>query len=226
MHDAAAPAEPTSHQDLAIDPATLVRRAILASARELDTALATVAATDRRRQKALDRWFSGFAAQVRNHHDLMDTLIVPTLAARGALDDRSLDVIADDHSYVDELLSDLGDALGVLSFGLGSERFWIGKASDLAGALAHVLAVQFEREERMLTPLVARCLSTEERGVVATETLRAVATGPVRFSLAWLFAHVTDEERAAVSPHVPAGSRLVWRTRRNAYERSSVAALG
>ena len=62
----------------------------------------------------------------------MDTLVVPTLAARGALDDRSLDVIADDHSYVDELLSDLGDALGVLSFGLGSERFWIGKASDLA----------------------------------------------------------------------------------------------
>ena len=30
----------------------------------------------------------------------------------------------------------------------------------------------------------------------------------------------------AISPHVPAGSRLVWRTRRNAYDRSSVAALG
>jgi hypothetical protein len=226
MTDAIAPAARTSEHDFAIDPATLVRRAILASARELDAALAAVSATDRRRQKALDRWFSGFAAQVRNHHDLMDTLVVPTLAARGALDDRALDVIADDHSYVDELLSDLGDALGVLSFGLGSERFWIGKASDLAGALAHVLAGQFEREERTLTPLVARCLSSEERTVVATETLRAVATGPVRFSLAWLFAHVTEEERTAISPHVPASSRLVWRTRRNAYERSSVAALG
>ena len=128
----------------------------------------------------------------------MDTLVVPTLAARGALDDRSLDILADDHSYVDELLSDLGDALGVLSFGLGSERFWIGKASDLAGALVHVLAGQLEREERLLTPLVARCFSADERSVVATETLRAVATGPVRFSLAWLYAHVTDEERAAI----------------------------
>jgi hypothetical protein len=227
MNDASAPAQPTDElEELDIDPATLVRRAILASARELDAALGAVAASDRRRQKALDRWFSGFAAQVRNHHELMDTLLVPTLGARGALDDRALDVIADDHSYVDELLSELGDALGVLSFGLGSERFWIGKASDLAGALAHVLAGQLEREERMLTPLVARCLSAEERAVVATETLRAVATGPVRFSLAWLFAHVTDEERMAVSPHVPASSRLVWRTRRNAYERSSVAALG
>ena len=61
---------------------------------------------------------------------------------------------------------------------------------------------------------------------MATETLRAVATGPVRFSLAWLYAHVTDEERAAITPHVPATSRLVWRTRRGAYERTSVAALG
>ena len=148
MNDAAAPTQVPNHDELTIDPATLVRRAILASARELDAALATVAVSDRRRQKALDRWFSGFAAQVRSHHDLIDTLVVPTLGARGALDDRSLDVLADDHSYVDELLSDLGDALGVLSFGLGSERFWIGKASDLAGALAHVLAGQLDREER------------------------------------------------------------------------------
>ena len=226
MNDAATSAEASSQPDLAIDPATLVRRAILASARELDAALATVAAADHRRQKALDRWFSGFAAQVRNHHELVDSLVVPTLGALGALDDRSLDVLADDHSYVDELLSDLGDALGVLSFGLGSQRFWIGKASDLAGVLAYVLAGQLEREERLLTPLVVRCFSAEERSVVATETLRAVATGPVRFSLSWLFAHVTDEEREAISPHVSASSRLVSRTGRSAYQRTSVVALG
>jgi hypothetical protein len=226
MNDAVTQTEQPPRPELTIDPATLVRRAILASARELDAALGSVAASDRRRQKALDRWFSGFAAQVRNHHELIDTFVVPPLAARGALDDRSLDILADDHSYIDELLSDLGDALGVLSFGLGAERFWIGKASDLAGALAHVLAGQLEREERLLTALVARCFSADERAVVATETLRAVATGPVRFSLAWLYAHVTDDERAAISPHVPASSRLVWRSRRNAYERTSVAALG
>jgi hypothetical protein len=217
---------PTEHDDVTLDPATFVRRAILASARELDAALAIVDPADRRRQKALDRWFSGFAAQVRNHHEIIDTLVVPTLAARGGLDDRSLDIIADDHSYIDELLSDIGDALGVLSFGLGSESWWIGKASDLAGALAHVLAGQLQREERLLTPLMERCFAADEREVVATETLRAVTNGPVRFSLAWLYAHVTDEERAAISPRVPTSSRLVWRTRRSAYERATVAALG
>jgi hypothetical protein len=216
------------HDDIldTIEPATLVRRAILASAHELEDALAKIAPSDRRRQKALDRWFSGFAAQIRCHHELIDTLVVPTLGARGGLDDRALDTIADDHSYIDELLSDLGDALGVLSFGLGAEAFWIGKASDLAAVLAHVLDGQLEREEHLLTPLVSSLLDADERDVVAGETVRAVATGPVRFSLAWLYAHVTDEERAAIDPHVPTTSRLSWRGRRGAYQRSSVAALG
>jgi hypothetical protein len=210
----------------AVEPATLVRRAILASAIELEGALATTAPADRRRQKALDRWFSGFAAQVRRHHELLDTLVVPTLAARGGLDDRALDTIADDHSYIDQLLSDLGDALGVLSFGLAAEAVWIGRASDLAVALADVLDGQLAREERTPTPLVSRFLDAEERDVIAGETVRAVANGPVRFSLAWLYAHVTDEERAAIDAHVPTSSRLVWRSRRGAYQRGSVAALG
>lgn len=209
-----------------IDPATLVRRAIVASAAELATALATVAPSDRRRQKALDRWFSGFAAQVRSHHELLDAVVVPTLTSRGGLDDRALDTLADDHAWIDELLSDLGDALGVLSFGLGAEAFWLGKAADLAATLKYVLHGQLAREEAMLTPVVATLLDADEREIVHDETVRAVANGPVRFSLAWLYAHITDEERAVVDPHTSAADRLVGRSSRGAYERSAVAALG
>jgi hypothetical protein len=209
-----------------IDPATLVRRALLASATELETALASATATDRRRQKALDRWFAGFASQVRRHHELLDGVVVPTLTARGGLDEQALDRLADDHSWIDELLSDLGDALGVLSFGLGAESFWLGKASDLAATLRHVLQAQLAREEALLTPAIARFLDGDEREIVADETVRAVATGPVRFSLAWLYTHISDEERAVVDPHASAAGRLVGRTGRGAYERAAVAALG
>ncbi len=97
------PALPTTMTD--IDPATLVRRALLASAAELATALATVEPADRRRQKALDRWFSGFAAQVRSHHELLDSIVVPALTNRGALDEQALEQLAEDHSWIDELLS-------------------------------------------------------------------------------------------------------------------------
>ena len=209
-----------------IDPATLVRRAILASAAELARALESVEASDRRRQKALDRWFAGFAAQVRSHHELLDSIVVPTLTVRGGLDDQALETLADDHAWIDELLSDLGDALGVLSFGLGAESFWLGKASDLATVLRHVLGEQLAREEALLTPVLAVLLDTDEQEIVHEETVRAVAGGPVRFSLAWLYAHITDEERAQIDPHTSAAGRLVGRTSRGAYERSAVAALG
>ena len=146
--------------------------------------------------------------------------------ARGGLDEHALDRLADDHSWIDELLSDLGDAIGVLSFGLGAESFWIGKASDLAATLRHVLQGQLAREDALLTPAVAAHLDADEREVVHEETVRAVATGPVRFSLAWLYAHITDDERTAIDPHTSTTGRLVGRTSRGAYGRSALAALG
>lgn len=219
--------QPTAHHDAgAVEPLTLVRRALVASAIDLSSALRSVRPDARRRHKALDRWFMGFAAQIRRHHELVDTLVVPSLAARGALDDQALETLADDHTWIDELLGDIGDALGVLSFGLGSESWWLGKASDLAGALEHVLSGQMSREERLLTPLVARWFDASEQDVVRAETVRSVATGPVRFSLAWLDTHIDDAGREALAPWIPVTSRLTWRSRRSAYERSTVAALG
>lgn len=209
-----------------IDAASLVRRALLASAGELVEALGVVEPADRRRQRALDRWFAGYAEQLRRHHELSDTMVVPALTERGALDQRSLDTIAADHAWIDQLLSDLGDAIGVLSFGLGAGSWWIGKASDLAGALQHVLSGQLAREERLLNPLISRWFDAAEQDVLQRETMRAVATGPVRFSLAWLYTHIDEIEREAVAGYAPAGSRLAWRSRRTAYTRSAVAALG
>lgn len=220
--------QPTAKQrtEPVCEPVTLVRRALVASTAELSASLQSVDPSDRRRHKALDRWFAGLAAQVRRHHELIDTLVVPSLAARGALDERALDTLADDHTWVDDLLGDLGDALGVLSFGLGSESWWLGKASDLAAALEHVLKGQLEREDRLLTPLVHRWFGPDEQDVVRSETLRAVANGPMRFSLSWLSAHIDDDERESLSPWIPITSRLRWRSRRTGPARSAVVALG
>lgn len=208
------------------DPATLVRRALLASARELDLALARTSPADRRRHKALDRWFAGYAAQLRRHHQLVDTIVLPALTERGALGTADLDTLADDHAWIDQLLSDLGDALGVLSFGLGAESWWLGRAHDLAGTLAHVLQLQFAHEDALLTPLLAGHLSDDERDALHAETVHAVASGPVRFSLAWLRAHVSAEDWASLAPYTSTTSRLLGLTARGVYARSALAALG
>ena len=198
-----------------------VRRALRASAAELAKALDDVPSSDRRRQRALDRWFAGFAAQLRLHHELVDTMVIPALAARGALDQRSLDTIAADHAWIDQILSDLGDALGVLAFGLGAPDWWIGKASDLAAAMSHVLSGQLAREQRLLTPLVDRWFTPREREVVRHEAMRHVASGPARFSLAWLYAHVDDSTRMQLGAYAPTASRLTWRSQRGVYERTA-----
>ncbi len=215
------PTAPTATTD-SLDAAALVRRALLTSADVLVDAVAEPAGASRR-HKDLDRWFAGFADQLRRHHELLDSMVMPALAARGALDQRSLDTIAGDHAWIDQLLSDLGDALGILSFGLGAEAWWTGKASDLAAVLHHVLRGQLSREERLLTPLIARWFAPAERAVVQRETMRAVAAGPAPFSLGWLFTHLDDAERAAVTDYLPATSRLSWRARRKVSGRAAVA---
>jgi len=209
----------TTSRTTTTDVTSLVRRALLASASELVDGLATLEPADRRRQRALDGWFAGFADQLRRHHELLDSIVVPALAGRGALDQRSLDTLAADHAWIDQLLSDLGDALGVLSFGLGAGAWWIGKASDLAVALQHVLAGQLSREERLLRPLVDRWLDDRERDVLQHEAMRAVATGTAQCSLAWLSIHLDDAERAAIAGYVPVTGRLSWRSRRAAVTR-------
>lgn len=203
-----------------------VRTALRTSAADLERALAELRPDDRRRQRALDRWFAGFATQLRRHHDLIETLVVPALAGRGALDQRALDVLAADHAWIDQLLGDLGDALGVLSFGLGDEEHWVRRSVDLAMALRHAVDGQLEREQRQLTPLVAHRFSAGECDILRHESMRRVAGGPVRFSLAWLYAHIDEAERQQVAAYAPTTRRLIWRSQRGVYERTSEAAFG
>ncbi len=159
------------------DALTEVRSGLAVSASDLLNALEQVEPTDRRRQRALDRWFAGLARQVRSYHDLVDAMIVPALAARGGLDQRALDTLAADHAWVDQLLGDLGDALGVLSFGLGAESWWLAKATDLAAALDHVLRGQLAREQRLFGPLVERWFDADERDVLRHESGRVAGAG-------------------------------------------------
>ena len=209
-----------------IEVASLVRRALVASADELVDALARSSRPTGAGNGPSTAGSPASPTSCAATTSCSTSMVVPALAARGALDQRSLDTLAADHAWIDQLLSDLGDALGILSFGLGAEAWWIGKASDLAVALHHVLAGPAEPGGAPAHAAVARWFDAAERDVLQREAMRAVATGPVRFSLAWLYTHLDDAERAAVAGFVPAASRLSWRSRRTSYTRSAVVALG
>jgi len=203
----------------------LVRRALVASSAKLRETTAGLEPDDRRRHQALDRWFAGFAAEVRAHHDVMETLVLPKLAARGALDERTLDTIAADHGWVDHVLSEFGDAIGILAFGLGAGADWIMKASSLAEQLELLLAGQLSRESRLVTPLVSTTLSTVELATLDREVLRGVAVHRAPFALTWLCEHLADGERAELMARISSPCRLLWRSRRRSHRRSTTTAF-
>ena len=134
----------------------------------------------------------------------------PALAARGALDQRALDTLADDHAWIDDLLGDLGDALGVLSFGLGAEAWWLGKASDLAAALEHVLTGQLVPRGAPAHPTRASAGSTPTSSDILRSETDARRRHRARALLAGLARRAHRRRRAGrrSTPWIPITSRL------------------
>lgn len=225
MTDLATTPTPPTAPAPAPDLGDLVRRALLETTDRLRTATAAVAPDDRRRHQALDRWFGGFAAEVRGHFELVETAVLPTLTCAGGIDERTLDDVAADHSWADHLVSELGDALGILSFGLGDPVVWASEAAALTDQLHLVLQGVLDRERRVLAPLADRRLTPTARRDLDRELLRDITVHRAPFSLAWLCELLDEREQAFVLAAASGPSRLVYRSRRRAYRRSAAAAL-
>lgn len=225
MTDTAVPLTPiTTEPRRAVGFAPLVRRAIVCSSARLRRTL-DQPVVDERRHVALDRWFSGFAAEVRGHLELIETGLLPRLSARGVIDDRGLDAVAADHSWIDHLLGELGDALGVLGFGLGDADHWRSRAAAVADELDLVLAGVMARELRTLVPMARRHLGAGDLEAIERDRRRDLVVHRVPFALAWLCDTLGDEAEAEIMAAVPGPARLVYRARRRTYARTAALAL-
>jgi len=224
MTDLAPKPAPNPAPPTATDFETLVRRAIVVSIHRLRRAAHRSAGNDRR-HVALDRWFAGFAAEVRGHLELAQSGLLPMLAARGALDERALDAIAADHGWVDHLLGELGDALGVLAFAFGDEATWSARSATIADELDLVVGGVLAREVRLLVPLALSYLDADERAELERIRRRDLVVHRAPFSLAWLGETLGDATEARILAGVPGPVRLMMRTRRRAYARTVDAAL-
>lgn len=203
----------------------LVRRALAASAAELRAATTSLDPGDRRRHHALDRWFAGFATEIRAHHELLELGVLPPLVARKVLDRRAVVAVRADHAWVDRLLAELADTLGVLSFGLGDTSSWSRRAAVLSDELELVLGGQLAREAREIGPLVLAHFDDVERDRLRRALVRGVTLDRASFAMPWLVEHLDDAERDAVLAAVPGPGRLMWRSRRRAYRRAAATAF-
>jgi hypothetical protein len=118
---------------------------LASTARGLVAALVALEPAERRHVRTLDRWYGRWAADVREHQELVQVYVLPRLAADGSLDERLLDELAAHHVWIDELVGELGDAIGILAFNLGDADRWRGRAISLAECLADQLRIDAER---------------------------------------------------------------------------------
>src|ERR1700712_4534865 len=93
-----------------IEPYLRVHRLLRSSAAELAVAVVH-APTDARTDRAMARWFHGFAGEIRCHHHIEDVLLFPALAARVATYQVLAPQLTADHRELDELLDRLTAAL-------------------------------------------------------------------------------------------------------------------
>ncbi len=222
MHPASAPCEASAPTP---DLADLVRRALLETTARLRTALEAVKPEDHRRHQALDRWFGGFAGEIRGHLVLVEAGVLPALTEAGALDEGTLDTMAVDHAWADHLVGQLGDAFGVLAFRLGEPETWIERAADLAGELDVVLRGILDRVVRVLGPLVECHLPPTARRELDRELLRDITINRAPFSLAWLCELLDEEDETQLLAAATCATRFAYRSRRRAYRQTATTAF-
>jgi hypothetical protein len=208
------------------DLARLVGRALTRSVDRVRDALDHAVDGDRRRLHALDRWFAGVAAEVRAHFEHTEVHVLPVLAERAVIDERTLETFAGDHAWADHLVGELGDALGVLAHGLGESDVWITRAIEITDELALVLGGIVAREWRLLLPQVEQTMTTLELERLHRARRRDVTTHRAPFTVAWLRdCSGRSDGVDALERSIPGPLRLVHRSRRRAYRKAARAAF-
>ncbi len=204
-------ARTVSPRDLPVDE--LVGRALAMDAVELAANLPLLDPADPRGQRALDRWFRSWSEQLRTYLDAVSSILVPVATGRGVVDEQWCETIAEDLAAIDELVGNLGDAIGIVAMELGDRDLWLGRASVLADQLASFVRHQVSEHQRIAV-LTRAHLSAEERRAMTETTVRWLGTWQARRTVPSLLGRLESDERDAVLAVAPVTTSWWWRVGR------------
>jgi hypothetical protein len=190
-----------------------VHRALRTSAAQFADAVAT----GDRPANALQRWYRGFAAEIRCHHHIEDELLFPALAARVATYSQYGPTLQSDHQELDELLDHLASALE------DSDR---STSVSLARELSDHFHHHLDYEDDEIVPLFARHFTSAEFEELNKRAIRMTPPKQLVFTAPWMMSHLDDGERVAVLASAPKAMHLLWFATRRRYSRMSRRALG
>jgi hemerythrin-like domain-containing protein len=213
------------HEPADITPLVLTHRAMRHSTHRLHAAVASLEPEDRRRARAIARWFDGFTGELHHHHGVEDDIAFPALAARVPAFEHHAEELADDHEHLDRLIGALTGGLR----GLAGHEPWTAlheEAVALTAELRDHLDQHLDHEDADIVPLLARHFTAEEFAQQHDEAVKRLSPRQMLFTVPWLGWCITPDEREALFASSPRLLRIVWRLRHRAYGRATTYALG
>ena len=205
----------------------LVHRAMRTSSAQLTTALTRLDLGDRRRARAIALWYRGFAGELLAHHSIEDELFFPSLAEQvpGIWAAYEADLAAD-HEHLDHVMAGLQAALDTLADGTPEWTAVQRRAVVLGRELRDHLTDHLRVEDDEVIPLFERHYTAEEYDELDQAALKHMKVGQMWFTLPWMMAGCTPEERGRLLAGAPAPLLWLWKAARAGYAKRASYALG
>lgn len=193
----------------------MIHRLLRQGARRMADGVTELDLADRRQLRAFARYWQGYAGEVKHHHTVEDVIMFPALAERvpgGAL---ALTAIDGDHNHLDVLIVHIEREIGRVERGRSISRL-----HALLGELADHMDEHLDVEDRDLLPLFEQHFTAAEYVAMEERITEEVALGrQAFFTVPFVMAGATAEERAGLLEHAPAVLRMVHRMTRRSHER-------
>ncbi len=185
----------------------------------------TFADDDRRRAKAMHRWFVGYCGELKGHHHAEDHLIFPELAARVPAYASYADTLAADHDRLDVILEGLGNALARMAAGDGWSTAKA-EATALAVELRDLLLVHLDFEDSDVIPLIERHFGKAEYKVIEDKILKEISPKQALWTVPWWVSVTPPEAAAKALAEAPLPLKVIYYATRGSYARMTKRAFG
>jgi hypothetical protein len=179
------------------------------------------------RVPALRRWFAGYRAELRTHHELEDEVFFPALAERVPSFERYAAELDRDHHRLDELIQLVQAALDhAASGGLEGDAPAAVDGTAHAIELRDLMAAHLDVEDDEILPMFERHFTADEYEVLDRRALESVSLRQAMFTVPWFMATAAPEEAAHTFADAPLAMKVVHALTRRRYARLAVQAFG
>lgn len=180
---------------------------------------------DSRRVKAIQKWFAGYAGELRTHHRNEDEIFFPAMARKVAIFAEYEQSLADDHHDLHHLLERIDASLAAWT-DQPSSSIARDRAQVLLVELRDMLLEHLAIEDRDILPLFERHITVEELAELDAQMLKDLELKQAFFTVPWIINTVDDQQRNKMWELATTPLKVIYYLTNRRYCRLTVRAFG